>query len=100
MDGAVDLTKAREALRKTQRRITTAQNRLGLGATTPISFVAAQTRKRLREAEDAVRALTALLDASRGGRINFALISEIRAAERRVTQARLALSLIDHDNLE
>src|SRR5262245_7413880 len=96
MTNAVDLTKAREAMRKTQRRITIVQNRLSVSAA-PISFAAARARHCLREAEDAVKKLRALLNASRGGRIDFALIAEIRAAERRVTQARLALSLIDRD---
>ena len=99
MANAVDLTKARGAMRKTQRRITIAQNRLSISAA-PINFAAARARHILRDAENVVKKLRGLLATSRGGRINFALISEIRAAERRVAHARKALRQIDPVSLE
>jgi hypothetical protein len=98
MVSAVDLSKAREAMQKKQRRVTSVQSRLRVGAA-PISFAAARARLSLREAEDAAKQLRARLQANRSGRINFALISQILAAERRVMQARRALSQLDPGSL-
>jgi predicted Zn-dependent protease len=97
MVNAVDLSKAREAMRKTQRQITSVHNRLDTSCA-PVSFAAGQARLALREAESAVKKLRALLTASRGGRVDFALVSQIRAAEKRVEQARETLSRIGRDN--
>jgi hypothetical protein len=95
----VDLGKARETLRKAQREIGHARHRLA-ASSAPISFAAAKARHSLNEAELAVKKMQALLNAGRGGRINFALVRDIRAAECRVTQARLQLRAIDPTSTE
>ena len=94
MVGAVDLTKVREARRKTRRRVTIVQHRPD-GDLAPVSFVTARARRNVREAEAAVKKLTVMLQASKSGRINFVLVRQIRAAEKRLRGAREALSQID-----
>jgi len=90
MGQTFDLAKAREAIRTTRRHIESVQDRLRTSPE-PVSFAAAQARRRLREAESAVKRLQTLLDEGRSGRINFKLVSEIVVAERRLNQARDAL---------
>ena len=97
MGSTFDLAKAREAVRTTRRRMQSVQDRLRANSE-PVSFAAVQARRQLREA--AVRQLNALLEAGRAGKINFALVSEIVVAERRVAKAREALSQIGSLGIE
>ena len=56
----------------------------------PISIETARTRRRLRQAELAVREMRDRLS-ERGGKLDFNLIRDIRAAEIRAMAAREAL---------
>jgi hypothetical protein len=94
MGSMFELAKAREAIRTTRRRMHSVEERLR-ASSEPISFSTAKARRRLREAETAVKELKTLLDAGRGGRVNFELVAAIVVAEKRVTEARDALGEID-----
>ena len=96
MGRAFDLAKAREAIRRTQRQMSIVQDRLKVNST-PISFAASHARHKLRDATTAVKRLKALIDASRGGRADRALASEIERAEEQLVQARTALSQAQPD---
>jgi len=94
MASAFEFAKAREAIREAKREIRDAE-RLVQTSFAPTDFRVAKARKVLQEAQSAVRGLLALLNATPGHGINFALIKEIRAAEMRVNKAREALKKID-----
>ena len=98
MGSMFELAKAREAIRTTRRRMQSVEDKLR-ASSEPVSFAAAKARGQLRKAEAAVRDLKLLLEAGRGGRVNFALVAAIVVAERRVTEARDALGEIDPNDL-
>jgi hypothetical protein len=62
---------------------------------TPISGEAAKALRELWDANFALQQMISLLNADHAGRINFAMVREIGAAETRVAQAREALRKID-----
>ena len=99
MGQTFDFAKARQAIRMTRRRMQSIQDRLS-ASREPISFAAAQARRRLRDAEVAVKRLQILLDEGRSGRIDFTLVAEIVVAERRLNEVREALRHVDRTGLE
>ena len=64
------------------------------GAPATISL-AAEARERLRDAEAALRQMQEQLVTSRTGKMDFAMVRKIGAAESRVDEARQALRKID-----
>ena len=68
----------------------------GRGAMADVTILElAKARQRVKRAEVALRRAKEMLDEDRGVGINIALCSRIRAAERRVIEAREHLTKID-----
>jgi len=92
MVNTVDLARARQAVEKAKRARKRAEDRTTAAV---IGFEAAKARHRLRHAEFAVKQMLVELVASRAGRIDFAMVRKIGAAETRVAEAREALRKIN-----
>jgi hypothetical protein len=93
MVNTFDLARARQAVKKAKRARKEAENRAMAAAV--IGFEPARARHKLRQAESAVKQMLTQLVASRAGRIDFAMVRKIGAAETRVAEAREALRKID-----